>query len=96
MYKILVVGPSWIGDTVLAQPLFKRLHEKHPQLTLDVLAPAWTLPLLRRMPEVGEAIASPFGHGELKLATAPALWRASWRSAATTRPSCCPTPSSPR
>jgi len=65
--KILVVGPNWVGDTVLAQPLFKRLHAKHAQLALHVLAPAWTLPLLRRMPEVAEVIASPFGHGELKL-----------------------------
>jgi heptosyltransferase II len=67
VYKVLVVGPSWVGDTVLAQPLFKRLHEKHLRLELDVLAPAWTLPLLKRMPEVSEGIASPFGHGELKL-----------------------------
>ncbi len=68
VYKILVIGPSWVGDTVLAQPLFKRLHEKHGNLKLDVLAPAWTLPLLERMPEVSEGLASPLGHGELKLA----------------------------
>jgi heptosyltransferase-2 len=67
LYSILVIGPSWVGDTVLAQPLFRRLHERHAHLTLDVLAPHWTLPLLRRMPEVSDAIASPFGHGELKL-----------------------------
>jgi heptosyltransferase-2 len=57
-----------VGDTVLAQPLFKRLHEKHRELKLDVLAPGWTLPLLERMPEVSEGLASPFGHGELQLA----------------------------
>jgi heptosyltransferase-2 len=34
------------------------------------------LPLLRRMPEVSEAIPSPFGHGELELA---ARWRLSRR-----------------
>jgi len=68
VFKILVVGPSWIGDTVLAQPLLRRLRERHIDLELDVLAPPWTLPLLRRMPEVSRAIASPFGHGELKLA----------------------------
>ncbi|MFN0315202.1 MAG: lipopolysaccharide heptosyltransferase II [Burkholderiales bacterium] len=65
--KILVVGPSWVGDTVLAQPLFQRLHEQHAGLTLDVLGPPWTLPLLRRMPQVHEALANPFGHGELAL-----------------------------
>ena len=67
MFKILVVGPSWVGDTVLAQPLFRRLRQRHAELQLDVLAPSWTLPLLRRMPEVSHALASPFGHGELRL-----------------------------
>ena len=74
MYKILVIGPSWVGDTVLAQPLFKRLHERHAGLELDVLAPLWTLPLLRRMPEVSRVLPSPFGHGQLKL-------RQRWRQA---------------
>src|SRR5438093_1627008 len=72
VYKILVVGPSWIGDTVLAQPLLRRLRERHSELELDVLAPSWTLPLLQRVPEVSRAIASPFSHGELNLA---ARWR---------------------
>ena len=67
-YKILVVAPSWVGDMVMAQPLFMRLHQLHPGLLLDVLAPAWTLPLLARMAEVHEAIANPFGHGEFNLA----------------------------
>jgi lipopolysaccharide heptosyltransferase II len=67
MHRILVVGPSWIGDTVLAQPLFKLLHERHDSLALDVLAPRWTLPLVERIPEVHRAIGNPVGHGELKL-----------------------------
>ena len=62
VYKILVVGPSWVGDTVLAQPLFKRLHEKHRELKLDVLAPAWTLPLLAAHAG-GERGASPARSG---------------------------------
>jgi heptosyltransferase-2 len=53
---------------VLAQPLFQRLRERHRELQLDVLAPGWTLPLLQRMPEVSAGLASPFGHGELRLA----------------------------
>lgn len=65
--KILVVGPSWVGDTVLAQPLFKRLHERLSNLTLDIFAPEWAAPLLKRMPEVNQVIPNPFRHGELKL-----------------------------
>ncbi len=65
--KILVVGPAWVGDMVLAQSLFRLLEQRHPQLQLDVLAPAWTAPLLARMPEVDAAIPLPFRHGELML-----------------------------
>jgi heptosyltransferase-2 len=74
--KILVVGPSWIGDTILAQPLFKLLHERHRELKLDVLAPAWTFPVVERMPEVRQAIPSPFAHGELRFSERRKLGRA--------------------
>jgi len=65
--KILIVAPSWIGDTILAQPLFMRLHELHPDLALDVLAPAWSAPILARMPEVRRVRDNPFAHGEFKV-----------------------------
>ena len=75
LHKILVIGPSWIGDTILAQPFLRRLREQHPDGQLDVLAPAWTLPLLQRMSEVSGGIASPFAHGELRLKARVALAR---------------------
>jgi heptosyltransferase-2 len=67
MAKILVIGPSWVGDMVMAQALFKLLHARHAGLELDVLAPRWTFAILERMPEVRRAIESPFEHGDLKL-----------------------------
>jgi len=67
MRKILIVAPSWVGDAVLAQPMFRRLHERYRELTLDVLAPPWTRALFERMPEVRSSIDIPFGHGELAL-----------------------------
>ena len=75
MFRILIVAPSWVGDAVLAQPLFKRLHERHSGLTLDVLAPPWTRALFARMPEINSSIDSPFGHGELALRRRYALGR---------------------
>jgi heptosyltransferase II len=63
--KILILGPAWVGDMVLAQSLFKTLKTNNPNCTIDVAAPAWTLPLLERMPEVSSQIALPFKHGEL-------------------------------
>ncbi|MDP3088580.1 MAG: lipopolysaccharide heptosyltransferase II [Methylotenera sp.] len=65
--KILVLGPAWVGDMVLAQSLFKTLKANNPNCIIDVAAPAWTLPLLERMPEVSGKIALPFKHGELAL-----------------------------
>lgn len=70
--KILIVGPSWVGDMVMAQSLFMslqaRAQEKGESLLLDVIAPAWSRPLLERMPEVNKAIDLPFGHGTLDIA----------------------------
>ena len=63
--KILVLGPAWVGDMMLAQSLFKTLKANQPDCVIDVAAPAWTLPLLERMPEVSNKIALPFKHGEL-------------------------------
>ncbi len=66
--KMLVVAPSWIGDTILAQPLFARLHERHPGLVLDAFAPAWAAPVLARMRQIRRVLPNPFGHGEFNLA----------------------------
>lgn len=65
--RVLVVGPAWVGDLVMAQSLFKLLKQRRPTVLIDVLAPRWPFPLLARMPEVSEAILLPFEHGELKL-----------------------------
>ena len=65
--QILVIGPSWVGDMILAQSLFKLLKQQNEDCAIDVAAPAWTLPLLERMPEVRQAIALPFRHGKLDL-----------------------------
>ena len=62
--KILVLGPAWVGDMVLAHSLFSTLKAQNPDCQIDVAAPAWTLPLLARMPEVTNSIALPFKHGE--------------------------------
>ena len=64
---VLVVGPSWVGDMVMAQALFRLLKEREPDLAIDVLAPAWSLPIVARMPEIREGFAAETGHGEIGL-----------------------------
>jgi len=65
--KVLVVGPSWVGDMVMAQSLFIAIKQQHPDAVIDVLAPNWSRPIIERMPEVNSALALPFDHGEVKL-----------------------------
>ena len=64
---MLVVGPSWVGDMVMAQSLYQLLQAQGPDAPIDVLAPSWSLPLLARMPEVRQGIELPIRHGELAL-----------------------------
>ena len=61
---ILVVGPAWVGDMVMAQSLFMTLKARQPERPIDVLAPGWSLPLIARMPEVRAGIEMPLGHGD--------------------------------
>lgn len=65
--KILVIGPSWVGDMMMSQSLYRTLKAMHPEAVIDVMAPAWCRPLLSRMPEVNEALSMPLGHGALAL-----------------------------
>lgn len=72
--RTLIVGPSWVGDMIMAHSLYQRLAAQGQQI--DVLAPGWCLALLSRMPEVNTAIPMPVKHGELKLGTRWSLARA--------------------
>ena len=67
--NILIIGPSWVGDMVMAQTLFQCLKLQHPECAIDVLAPEWSRPILERMPEVRQALSFPLGHGALELGT---------------------------
>ena len=54
---------------VMAQSLFKVLKSRDPERALDVLAPEWSLPIVARMPEIRNGIASETAHGEFGLST---------------------------
>lgn len=64
---ILIIGPAWVGDMVMAQTLFKLLKQLYPEIPIDVVAPSWTHALLHRMPEIRTAIASNTSHGKFGL-----------------------------
>lgn len=70
--RVLVAAPSWVGDLVMADTLFKLLKAQSPEAPIDVLAPAWALPLAARMAEIDATIELPARHGEIALG---ARWR---------------------
>ncbi|QAX81561.1 lipopolysaccharide heptosyltransferase II [Candidatus Pseudomonas adelgestsugas] len=66
--NILIVGPSWVGDMVIAQTLFQCLKQCHLDCQIDVLAPEWSRPILGRMLEVRQALCLPVNCRVIKLA----------------------------
>ena len=62
--KLLIVGPAWIGDMVMAQSLYRLLLNRSPGARIDVVAPPWSKPILDRMPEVRRAIELDVAHGD--------------------------------
>jgi heptosyltransferase-2 len=73
--KKLIMGPSWIGDMIMAQSLYKFLVSRNPEIEIHVVAPPWSIPVLKRMPEVGRAFELPVAHGEAGLGKRWALGR---------------------
>ena len=63
--KVLIVGPAWVGDMVLAQPLAAALVDTGA--TVHVLAPPATAPVAERMPGIDTVHRLPVAHGELGL-----------------------------
>lgn len=65
--KVLIIGPSWVGDMVMSQSLYRTLKKKNPNCHITVLAPDWCRAILSRMAEVDAILAMPIGHGKLEL-----------------------------
>ena len=65
--KILIIGPSWVGDAVISQSLLKIIIDRCESSTIDVLSPDWTLDIFKRMEEVSKSLIFPFKHGDIKL-----------------------------
>jgi heptosyltransferase-2 len=51
----------------MAQPLLARLRAADAETRIDVLAPPWVAPVVRRMAEVDDVIEANLRHGELQL-----------------------------
>lgn len=65
--KVLIVGPSWVGDMLMSHSLIQILQQTLDAPCIDVLAPQWSGALVQRMPGVRRHIDLPLSHGELGL-----------------------------
>ncbi len=65
--RVLIISPNWIGDAIMAQPLLQLLKQRYPEAVIDVLAPAWVVPVWQAMQEVNQVHESAFRHGKLQL-----------------------------
>jgi heptosyltransferase-2 len=73
--RILVVGPSWVGDAAMSQCLFKALRARDPSATIDVLASPSIAALVGRLPEVSAFLPSRFRHRDFSLGRRISLGR---------------------
>lgn len=53
----------------MAQSLFEAIRQQDPAAIIDVIGPAWSSPILERMPQVRRGITLKTGHGEWGLRT---------------------------
>src|SRR5574344_1685700 len=65
--RYLIIAPSWLGDLIMAQSLFKSLKKQEPDCIIDIYAPKYTMPIIDRMPEIDNKIINPFDHGTFNL-----------------------------
>ena len=62
MTRILIVGPSWVGDMVMAQSLVAALRQREPEAAIDLIVPPWSAPIGARMPGVARTLVLDIPH----------------------------------
>ncbi len=65
--QVLVIGPSWVGDMVMAQVLFQVMRRRWPRVQIDLLAPPASAPIGERMAEIRNVHTLPIPHNSLQL-----------------------------
>lgn len=68
MMKILVIGPSWIGDTVMSHSMYQLLVMRYNgRVEIDVLIPKKCHAIVNYMSEINKVLFLPYTHGVLGL-----------------------------
>ena len=62
--KILIFGPSWVGDMVMAHSLFVNLKKRNSHCEIHLAAPKWSMDIGSRFSEIDKLIPLEFKHGK--------------------------------
>ncbi len=65
--KILIVAPSWIGDFIISQSLFKEIKLKNKNIVIDLIIRSYLKPIADVMPEINKKHILDIPHGSLGL-----------------------------
>lgn len=66
--KILVIGPSWIGDIVMSNSMYQLLMIRYRgQVEIDVIIPQEYQAVVDHMSEINKIFFLPYTHGVLQL-----------------------------
>jgi len=73
--RLLIVGPNWVGDMVMAEPAVAALSRARRDRAVDMLAPPHVLEIAARMPMIDTLLPLPFSPHEVRLGERLALGR---------------------
>ncbi len=62
----LIIAPAWVGDMVLMHALILEL-ERQQNTRVDIVAPLWSIPVAKLMPQIGRIEELDVAHGQLGL-----------------------------
>ena len=62
--RFLIIAPSWIGDLLMSQSLYKSLKANYHNCTIDVIAKPYLNDLIKLMPEVNNTYDLDIDHKE--------------------------------
>ena len=65
--NILVVLPSWIGDTIMSQSLLFELKRIYSNCNIDVIARPYISELIDLIPEINQKLFLDISHGSFGL-----------------------------
>jgi heptosyltransferase-2 len=65
--RFLIIAPSWIGDLLMSQSLFKYLKSNYDNCLIDIIAKPYLKDFIKLMPEINNTYELDIEHRELGL-----------------------------